>query len=987
MRHAARLVASWCLMGALALAAPALAQTGTTAPDAIDRLVGRIVTAIHFDLEGRPTDTPELFALVEVQRGQPLDLGALRTSVIQLSSAGRFDDIHVRAVPSAAAGASTGIELIFDLVPRHLIDRVAFAGVSGVPTADLERDLRQRFNGLPRNSQVDAAARAVERNLSDLGYRQARVRPSVVMYHAPERGTLLLTVEMGPLSVVKSAHVEGTSPLAATDVLKRASVAVGQPYRSRAIDLGLDGVMEELRARGYYEATVSHAHDVVSADGRGVDVVITVESASLVTVRFVGDPLPGKDSDLVPIRREGSADDDLLEDSVRRIEVALRREGYWKGHATYARTETPAGKVVTVTVTRGPRYRFERLDVSGNMQMTTAAIEAMIPLAPAALFDETKVASGVSALRATYLERGYVAAKITVTPESLPPAKADGEPRVIEHLVIDEGVQTRVGDIVVTGATHVTPAEVLAAMRLKRGAPYIAGLVPGDREAIRQKYDDRGYSGAVVEVRSSLSDDRTRATIQVDVVAEGPQTLLDHVIIVGNRRVSEQTIRQVVALTPGQPLGTATRLALQQRLSAMGLFRRVAITEAPDPAGGSGSDIIITVDESPTTTIEYGGGLEAGLRARSIANADGTIGKVDKFEVAPRASFEIGRTNLWGKNRSVNLSSGVSLRPKDDANDPTQDGKCCAFSEYRVIGSLREPRLFGWNANGLASVSVEQAIRNSFNFVRSSGGLQMLRRLPGRTSFIGGYSLERVRLYNQSIALKDQLLVDRLFPQVRLSIFSGSVLRDTRTDPISPGDGILLSADANLAMRAVGSQVGFAKVFLQGFTYKRLTSAPRVVLAGGVRIGLLRGFVRDVEVLDENGVPVIAQVKDVPASQRFFTGGSTTVRGFQQDRLGTPDILDVNGLSNGGNGLMVFNAEIRTALTRDIGLATFLDAGNVFPRVGAMHFADLRSSMGAGLRYRSPIGPLRFDVGWKLGTLRVTDDRRWEFHFSIGEAF
>jgi outer membrane translocation and assembly module TamA len=125
----------------------------------------------------------------------------------------------------------------------------------------------------------------------------------------------------------------------------------------------------------------------------------------------------------------------------------------------------------------------------------------------------------------------------------------------------------------------------------------------------------------------------------------------------------------------------------------------------------------------------------------------------------------------------------------------------------------------------------------------------------------------------------------------------------------------------------------------------------------------------------------------VPASQRFFAGGSTTVRGFQQDRLGTPDLLDANGLSVGGNGLLVLNAEIRTAITREIGIATFLDTGNVFVHVSDMRLGDLRTSLGAGLRYKSPLGPLRLDFAWKLGGLRSTDSRRWEFHFSIGEAF
>jgi outer membrane protein insertion porin family len=92
-------------------------------------------------------------------------------------------------------------------------------------------------------------------------------------------------------------------------------------------------------------------------------------------------------------------------------------------------------------------------------------------------------------------------------------------------------------------------------------------------------------------------------------------------------------------------------------------------------------------------------------------------------------------------------------------------------------------------------------------------------------------------------------------------------------------------------------------------------------------------------------------------------------------------------LSNGGNGLLVFNAEIRTAITKEIGVVVFSDAGNVFSRVSAMSLGELRASLGGGLRYKSPIGPLRVDVGWKLGALRITDNRRWEFHFSIGEAF
>ena len=106
--------------------------------------------------------------------------------------------------------------------------------------------------GVPRTAQADAAARAVERMLSERGYRQARVRPSLDTSHDPDRATLVLTVEMGPQTLVQSARVDGTSPLSEPDVLKRLGIAVGQPYRSRDIDTRLDALIDELRARGYY---------------------------------------------------------------------------------------------------------------------------------------------------------------------------------------------------------------------------------------------------------------------------------------------------------------------------------------------------------------------------------------------------------------------------------------------------------------------------------------------------------------------------------------------------------------------------------------------------------------------------------------------------------------------------------------------------------------------------------------------------------------
>ena len=135
-------------------------------------------------------------------------------------------------------------------------------------------------------------------------------------------------------------------------------------------------------------------------------------------------------------------------------------------------------------------------------------------------------------------------------------------------------------------------------------------------------------------------------------------------------------------------------------------------------------------------------------------------------------------------------------------------------------------------------------------------------------------------------------------------------------------------------------------------------------------------------------------VQDLPASQRFFGGGSTTVRGFQLDRLGVDEIIDEpGGLSLGGNGIIVANLELRRVvarlLGRDFGMVGFVDTGNVFGRASDLDLSRLRKAVGFGIRYDSPLGPLRLDFGFKVKprTVGGSVERGWEYHLSIGEAF
>ena len=182
------------------------------------------------------------------------------------------------------------------------------------------------------------------------------------------------------------------------------------------------------------------------------------------------------------------------------------------------------------------------------------------------------------------------------------------------------------------------------------------------------------------------------------------------------------------------------------------------------------------------------------------------------------------------------------------------------------------------------------------------------------------------------------------------------------------------------------------------FTYRTISTRRRVVVAGGARLGLARGFEREAPRVSESGSvvvgpdgePIIDVVTDLPASERFFTGGDTSVRGFARDSLGDAGTLDPNGFPTGGNALAVFNAELRAPIWRELGGVVFLDAGNVFRRATDLDLGALRASAGFGFRYKSPVGPVRVDFGFRLGSRRGlpnVDEPGYAIHFSIGQAF
>ena len=989
----ARHAPAWGLTAVLA-ATLNVAAAGSAMAGQIDGFVGQSVAEVTLVSEGQTLRDPSILELVETEVGSPLSMRQVRESLTHLFSLGTFEDVR-----AAGGQLEHGVSLRYELVPLALIERIEFEGDTGISTGDLRTAITQAHGVLFEASVASAVSDTLRRVYRSRGFLRSQVSTRVEGQGANR--TLRVTVEAGQRARIAQIFVTGVSSTLYPSTLRRLDLEIGQTYDGAVVDRQLLEFEAALKQQRYYQARLTHTIDVAAAGG-AVDLRLDIQRGPRITLVFAGDDVPGGDpTELLPVEREGSVDEDLLEDADRRIEGLLNGLGYRDATVGH-RQETEGDELsIVFTIDRGRLYEVGDVVFNGPVSVPIADLKPLVDLPIGQPLVSRDLDAAVSAVAEYYSRLGFATVNVqpVISEMGRPPA-ADDVMRVRCQIEIVEGAQSRVRSVAVDGNRRQTREALAAAIQSRPGEPYYTQQVVADRDAIRLQYLNAGFERVVVTVEPRF-DNSLEAVDLTYRVGEGPQVVIEHVLIVGNDAIDSGLIRREVTLREGEPLSLVDVAETRRRLNALGLFRRIDIREFSH-GGPERQDVVIIVDEAPSTSVGYGGGLEASVRLRRETGVDGSQA-VEQLEFAPRGFVQIGRQNLWGKNRSIALFTRVSLRRKNDLAtlQVAEDTSGLAFNEYRMLGTFQEPRVLGSAWNGFITGFVEKAIRPGFDLFSRGINAQVTQQVTPQVTTSVDYGWGQNNTTNKQLNPEDEPLVDRLFPEVRLSAFSGSVARDTRDDAVDPRHGEVLSIDAEIAGRAIGSEVGFIKTFMQAFVYRVVPGAPRLVVAAGARVGLARAFVSSVEVfpqlpVDPEGVgdvaasPIEIEVGELPLSERFFAGGDTTVRGFALDRLGDDATIDQDGFPQGGNATLIFNGELRARVTGAIDLVGFLDAGNVYDRVGNASLTRIRGGAGFGVRYRSPVGPIRVDLGFKLDRQTFDNgdlERPTAIHISIGQAF
>ncbi len=441
-------------------------------------------------------------------------------------------------------------------------------------------------------------------------------------------------------------------------------LARGQPFQREALNARIDRYLDDRRSRGYFAARVSYSPQFVD-DDRTANLTVTIVPGPHVVILFVGDPLPNdRREELVPITREGSADEDVLEDATNRIEELLRSQGYRDASAPHSRDERNGELYITFNVRKGPQYRVGRIDLSGNLSIPLTDLQQHLRIRPGQPYSDAALESERMLIEDFYHREGFVSAQASIRNESEPAVAGAVDVPVAIRIAITENVRTVVERVRIEGNASVSEAELRSGLTLQAGRPFSGNALAVDRDAMQLRLANLGFQSATVATNPGISADGRSADV-IFTVREGPAHLGRSCAHRGNQRTRTATIERELQFKAGEPLGLEQVNESQRRLAALGLFRRVRITELAH-GDETKRDVLVSVEEAPATTVGFGGGVEAG---ELLLTDEQTKTASQHLEVAPRAFFEVGRRNLFGKNRSVNLFTRVSLGNLQNRND------------------------------------------------------------------------------------------------------------------------------------------------------------------------------------------------------------------------------------------------------------------------------------------------------------------------------
>ena len=955
-------------------------------------LTGKAISEIRFrGVEGKTNDP--LTEYVALKPGDTFETDKVSASIKALFASGKFSNIRAE-VDETPDGR---VVLTFTLEEKYFIGEIDLDGRDkGPPT------LRQLLNatklelGRPHSEvEVKRAIEQMTRVMEDNGYYKS----SITCVRTPHAGSrqmgILFHLKPGAQARVGKVEVTGDSGFTAAEVESIAKIKPGSRVLAANTTRALERLRKKYQKRSRLEAQVSLARKVFHPENNTVDYAFTVDRGPKVSIELEGAKLhEWQIKRYVPVFEENAADDDLLNEGTRNLRDYFQSQGYFDVKVRYDRNRDGGNSRLSIVynVDLGERHKLQTVQVEGNKYFPTDAIKERLSLVPASYlnvygkFSQTLMARDVQAITSLYKTNGFldVNVKADVDDNYL---GTPGLLRVVFH--IDEGQQSRVHKLTLIGNLAMPTDQLSSQISLSDAQPYSDYAASSDRDQVVSYYYNRGFPNMDMQVTAiPFNGDKYSVDVTYDI-REGSRVFVDRVYVSGLHYTRPGMVQRRLRIHDGDSLSQVDMLDTQRQLYDLGLFSEVNVA-VQDPEGTAAQkNVLFQLAEAKRWTFNYGLGFEfstgsAPVTSGSTPTPQGPTGW------SPRVSFEVTRLNFGGRDHTIVMKARYGRL------------------EQRGLISYEAPRLFAkenWRLT-LSTFYDNSADVRTFTAQRLEGSIQAEEVVSKTLTMLYRFSYRRVNVDPTTLAI-DPNLIPLYSRPARIGMPSITFVYDRRDDPIDAHKGMYTTADFGVAGSFFGSESNFGRVLLQNSSYYQF-GAKKYVFARSTRIGAESPF--------QN-----SQI--VPLPERFYAGGGNSLRGFSINQAGPRDQL--TGFPVGGNALFVNNLELRLPpptlpyVQDNLSFVVFHDMGNVFDTVSHLtkgifrlhqqsieacsqpgtqvpcNYNYLEQAIGLGVRYRTPVGPVRFDLGYALNPVRYPildtnkneSTQRVNVFFSIGQTF
>ncbi|HMZ85434.1 MAG TPA: outer membrane protein assembly factor BamA [Giesbergeria sp.] len=676
----------------------------------------------------------------------------------------------------------------------------------------------------------------------------------------------------------------------------------------------------------------------------GVLVVVVEERPTVADVDFVGAREFEKDALKKAMRDIGLTDgrpyDKALTD---RAEQELKRQYINKSFygAEVVTTVTPIERNrvnLTFTITEGDTARIKDIRIVGNKAFSESTLKGLFDqdtggwlswYTKSDRYARSKLNADLETLRSYYLQRGYLEFRIDSTQVAISPDKQD----ITITVNVTEGERFVVSSVKLEGNYLERDEEFKSLVTIRAGEPYNADQVAETTKAFSEHFGNFGFAFARIEAVPEIDRETNRValTLQADPVR---RAYVRRIEVAGNNRTRDEVIRREFRQFESSWYdGEKIRLS-RDRVDRLGFFTEVNVETQEVPGAPDQVDLVVNVVEKPTGSLQLGAGFSS----------------AEKLSF----SFAIKQENIFGSGNYLGVDVNTSKFKRTlvfSTTDPyfTRDGISRTVDLYYRTDKPYEDQ--GGN----------------YELVTTGGGLRFGVPFTETDTVFFGAALESNRIKSgTNIPAAYLAYADRYGSSSSSVPLTIGWSRDGRDSALAPNNGVYqrLNTDWSVA--------GDARYLRANYQYQQyIPLNKKFTLAFNGELGWGKGF---------NGRPF-------PVFKNFYSGGLGSVRGFDQGTLGP---RDVTGASLGGPKKVTFNTELIAPFPgagndRTLRIFTFLDVGNVYGEEEKMRFSEMRASVGVGLSWISPLGPLR--LAYAQPVRKFAGDRIQKLQFQIGTSF